>query len=644
MLIDSNHLKKKTRRLIGEPMNPAGLPAVNFVSTGPRTNRSDQSHQRDHAVRFYVEDKAFLDAVSRSIGTALGAGNSAVVISTNEHLSGLMQRLSARGLDIARVAEAGRYIPLRAREVMAKFLSDGLPDADLFEEVVGQVVQRAKSAAEVDDRRVFVFGEMVALLWLEGKPAAAIRLEQLWNQLIRKYSFSLQCAYPLKAFDRVEHGEPFLSICGEHLTVIPAEDFTALTGPEERLRNVSYLQQKAQAFDSVRAEREQTQKLLHTREAELTDLLENSLEGIHQTGPDRRIRWANKALLNLLGYAQEEFVGHDIAEFHVNKQTCDEFWNKVMQGEDLYDFEAEFRCKDETVRHVLIHCNALWDDGRLVHTRSFIRDVTERKEMERALKLAHEELELRVSERTAELMQKNIQIMDQSQTLEMTNLGLRRLSAHLLHVQDEERRRIARELHDSTGQSLALLSMNLSSLEGKAVTSDPELAEGLSENISIVKQVSTELRTLSYLLHPPLLDEMGLGSALRWYIDGFGQRSRIKINLELPKEFERLSRNLETAIFRVVQECLTNIHLHSGSPTATIRLHQSSDKITLEIKDEGKGIAPEKLSKVNSSGLSGLGLRGMRERIKDFQGDMEIISHEKGTQIKVSVPLGAAAS
>ena len=625
-------------------MNPAGLPAVKFGSTGPRTSASNRSHQGDHAVRFYVEDKAFLDAVSRSVGTALGAGNSAVVISTNEHLNGLAQRLSARGLDIARVEEAGRYIPLRAREVMARFLHDGSPDADLFEQVIGKVIQRAKSAAEVDDRRVFVFGEIVALLWLEGKSAAAIRLEQLWNELIRKYSFSLHCAYPLKAFDRVEHGEPFLNICEEHLTVIPAENFTALTGPEEQLRNVSYLQQKAQAFDSVRAEREQTQKLLHTREVELTDLLENALEGIHQTGPDRRIRWANKALLNLLGYAQEEFVGHDITEFHVHKHTCDELWNKVMQGEDLYDFEAEFKCKDETVKHVLIHCNALWEDGRLVHTRSFIRDVTERKEMERALKLAHEELEWRVAERTAELVKKNIQILDQAQTLEMTNLGLRRLSAHLLHVQDEERRRIARELHDSTGQSLALLSMNLSSLEGKAVTSNPELAEGLSENIGIVKQVSTELRTLSYLLHPPLLDEMGLGSALRWYIDGFGQRSRIKINLELPNEFERLSRNLETAIFRVVQECLTNIHLHSGSPTATIRLHQSSDKITLEIKDEGKGIAPEKLSKVNSSGLSGLGLRGMRERIKDFRGDMEIISHEKGTQIKVIVPVGAAAS
>jgi signal transduction histidine kinase len=280
---------------------------------------------------------------------------------------------------------------------------------------------------------------------------------------------------------------------------------------------------------------------------------------------------------------------------------------------------------------------------KLLRTREAeLADLHE--EMERALKLASEEFDSRVGERTAELVEKNIQITDQAQTLEMTNLGLRRLSARLLQVQDEERRRIARELHDSTGQSLALLSMSLSSLEAKAVAANPELAEGVSESIGIVKQVSAELRTLSYLLHPPLLDEIGLGSALRWYIDGFGQRSRIKINLELPGEMERLSRNLETAIFRVVQECLTNIHLHSQSPTATIRLQRLPDKITLEIGDEGKGISPEKLSKVNSSGLSGLGLRGMRERIKDFQGDLEIVSHEKGTQIKVIVPLATAAS
>jgi two-component system NarL family sensor kinase len=150
------------------------------------------------------------------------------------------------------------------------------------------------------------------------------------------------------------------------------------------------------------------------------------------------------------------------------------------------------------------------------------------------------------------------------------------------------------------------------------------------------------LRTLSYLLHPPLLDEMGLESALRWYIDGFGQRSGIKVDLELPPDLGRLSRNLEIAIFRVVQECLANIHRHSESPTATIRLYTSSDKVILEVEDQGKGIAPEKLSQIASSGVSGVGLRGMRERIKDFRGEFEIASHEKGTHIKVAIPLAAA--
>jgi signal transduction histidine kinase len=317
----------------------------------------------------------------------------------------------------------------------------------------------------------------------------------------------------MQSFDREEHGEPFLNICAEHSTVIPAENYTALIREEQRLRNFSRVQQEAQA------------------------------------------------------QAQAQ-----------------------------------------------------------------------------ALKLTHEELEMRVNARTKELKQENLQISEQAEILETATQGLRELSAHLLQVQDEERRRIARDLHDNPAQSLALLSMNLSALEAEATEWYPDLAEGLSENLGIVKRIATELRTFSYLLHPHLLDEVGLESALRWYLDGFGQRSSIKINLELPGNLERLPRNLETAIFRVVQECLTNIHLHSESPTATIRLSQSPGKVSLEIEDEGKGIPPEKLSKIASSGLSGLGLRSMRERIKDFQGDIEITSHGRGTQIKVNVPFVVATS
>jgi signal transduction histidine kinase len=384
---------------------------------------------------------------------------------------------------------------------------EGWPDAARFAEVVGGIIERAKSATEGDDPCVFAFEEMGALLWVEGKPGSALELEQLWNDLGDKHSFFLRCAYPMQAFDREEHDEPFLKICAEHSTVIPAEKYAALIGKRQRLRNITRLQQKA-----------------------------------------------------------------------------------------------------------------------------------------RTLKITHEELEMRVKERTKELKQENLQILEQAEIVEMANQSLRELSAHLLQVQDEERRRIARDLHDNTAQSLALLSMNLSALEAEATEWYPDLAEGLSENLGIVKQISTELRTLSYFLHPPLLDEVGLESALRWYVDGFGQRSNVKINLELHGKLGRLPRNLETTIFRVVQECLTNIHLHSESPTATIRLSQCPGKISVEITDEGKGIAPEKLSKLASSGLPGLGLRSMRERIKDFQGDIEINSQETGTQIKVIVPLAAAAS
>jgi PAS domain S-box-containing protein len=623
-------------------MSTSNPPLPDAPSLAPPADWHDLD-PRAHVVHFYAEDASFLDALSRSLGTALGAGDAAIVIATKAHREGLAQRLKARGLDTAIALKQGRYVPLDAAETLSKFMTDGWPDPTRFADLIGGVITRARAAAEGEHPRVAAFGEMVALLWGEGKPEAALRLEQLWNGLGKTHSFSLRCAYPLKGFSRQEHGEPLLKICAEHHAVIPGEGYTALISEGERLRNITHLQQKAQALETEMAERREVQITLQRRESELADLLENAVEGVQQVGPDQTVRWANRALLKLLGYTAEEYVNHPLAEFHVHQHTFDEFWGKLMRRDDIYNYPAELRCKDGSVKQVVIHSNGLWESGKLVHSRCFIRDVSEQKRMEQALKVAHEELGTRVKERTIELEQKNLQILKQAEILEMTNRGLRELSARLLQVQDDERRRIARDLHDSTGQTLALLSMNLSALETEAGKHSPELAKGLSENAEIVRQISTELRTLSYLLHPPLLDEMGLESALRWYIDGFGQRSGIKVDLELPPDLGRLSRNLEIAVFRVVQECLANIHRHSESPTATIRLYPSSDKVILEVEDQGKGIAPEKLSQIASSGMSGVGLRGMRERIKDFRGEFEIASDEKGTHIKVAIPLAATA-
>src|SRR5579871_3844145 len=235
---------------------------------------------------------------------------------------------------------------------------------------------------------------------------------------------------------------------------------------------------------------------------------------------------------------------------------------------------------------------------------------------------AQGELEARVEERTADL--------------DSVNRNLRELSARLMQLQDDERRRIARELHDSVGQTLAALGMNLA-----LVRSDVErlarTAAALNDSENLVRDMSSEVRTISHLLHPPLLDEAGLSSAIRWYTDGFAQRSKIKVDLHLPEDMERFPSEMETAIFRVVQECLTNIHRHSGSSVAKIHVRQRQDHVIVEIADRGKGIPLEKQEEMASSGTPGVGLRGMRERLRQLGGTLDISSTGSGTVVVVQI-------
>lgn len=600
------------------------MSTVNLSSFGtPPAAPPVHWHEHDgqsHVVQLYSSDEFLVDGVSRFIGTALGSGGSGLIVATPAHEAGIRARLQVNGFDLRTKALQSRCIFLDAADTLSGFMTGNSPDPDKFSILIGSRIEAARQASG-SDARVAVFGEMVALLWAEGRAEAAIQLEQLWNVLAQTHAFSLRCAYPMQGFDHDQDAQSFLKICEEHSAVIPSESYTTLTSDEERLRNIGFLQQRAQALEQEKLGRKHAENSLRLREAELADLLENAPEGVQRVGSDQRISWANAALLELLGYTAEEYTGHSLAEFYVNRGTFAELWRRLMAREDISNFPAELRCKNGSSKHVLIHSNGLWEEGRFVHTRCFIRDVTEQRraeialrESEARLRKAKQELEHIVQQRTA---------------------ALRRLSAHILELQDAERRRIARELHDSLGQYLAVLKLNIEMLR-----QNPAGDELWKESENLMERCISEMRTLSYLLHPPMIDEAGLASAARWYIDGFGERSGTKVSLDAKEEMGRLPAQMELALFRILQEALTNAHRHAKASHVAVRIARAKDEVLLEITDNGCGMPPEVLRRFVESGSgTGVGLTGMCERVRELGGQLDVDSNGAGTSLRVRVPI-----
>ena len=297
----------------------------------------------------------------------------------------------------------------------------------------------------------------------------------------------------------------------------------------------------------------------------------------------------------------------------------------------IHDGEVHIERPDGSRVIVIVNIAPLKDErGEVIGAINCFYDVTERKkaeetlrqsvadrlETEKALRLANEELESTVEKRTA---------------------SLRHLSAKLMRSQDEERRRIARNLHDSLGQHLTSIKLNLESLRGSDV---PNKDEVLSATLESVERGISETRTLSCLLHPPLLDEVGFTSAARWYTDEFAKRSGIKVELELPDEgIERLSELVRIALFRILQESLTNVHRHSASPSVEVRLKVNHQAV-FTVRDFGRGVPAELIPGSQTNGEHfGVGLSGMRERVNDLGGKFEIQSSGNGTLITVSIPI-----
>ena len=297
-----------------------------------------------------------------------------------------------------------------------------------------------------------------------------------------------------------------------------------------------------------------------------------------------------------------------------------------------FEFEHRVRRSDGSIGWTLSRAVPVLDTkGEIVEWFGAASDVTPRRQAEEAYRKLAETLDTEVRVRTRELEERNADVVRHSEQL-------RELSQRLLQLRDEERRHIARELHDSAGQTLTVLGMNLAQLAEDAQKAAPQLSQQVESAQEIVQQLHQEIRTTSYLLHPPLLDETGLTSALSWYTEGLAARSNLELDLKIPERFGRISRDMELVVFRLVQECLTNIHRHSGASRASIEIARQNGHVSVEVADNGRGMSAEKLKEVQFGGY-GVGLPGIRERVRSFHGEMRIESDSSGTRILVQMPV-----
>jgi PAS domain S-box-containing protein len=362
-------------------LRSADRPTLSGGSLAPHVDFSEM-RDKEHFVQFYDNDSYLIDSVIAFVAAALFEGNSSVVIATPEHRGAIQRKLVASGIDIADATGSGRYVELDASEMLSKFMVEGAPDADRFMNTVGSVIARQATSRG----RIHAFGEMVALLWAEGKREAAIQLEELWNQLGKRYRFALFCAYPIGGFGKESDELALSGVCSCHSRVIPAESYARVSSTDERLRAITLLQQKAQSLEAEIAHRREVERALSNRERELSDFFENATEGIHKVGPNGVILWANKADYELLGYTADEYVGRPITDFHADAEVIESILEKLARGETLTNFPARLHCKNGTIKHVLISSNACFEDGRFAYTRCFTRDVTREWQAENALR------------------------------------------------------------------------------------------------------------------------------------------------------------------------------------------------------------------------------------------------------------------
>ncbi len=373
----------------------------------------------------------------------------------------------------------------------------------------------------------------------------------------------------------------------------------------------------------------------------LAAIVDSSDDAIISKNLDGVITSWNQGAECIFGFTAQEAIGKSIALIIPPERREEErkILERLKNGERIDHFETVRLRKDGKRLDISLTISPVMDrGGRIIGASKVARDITEKKLYERTLRNNEERLrvlasnlENEVEKRTQELHLRNVEAIEHTSRVQ-------ELSDRLLQAQDEERRHIARELHDSAGQTLTVMGIHVSRLIDLARQSAPEIVKDADDVHNLLQRLSQEIRTASYLLHPPLLDECGLALALDWYTQGLKERSGLEISLKICQEVGRLPSAVELSIFRIVQECLTNIHRHSGSKCAEIDITNADGNIIVQVKDRGKGISPKKLKEIQSSGKS-VGIGGMRERMRLIHGSLNIESNGTGMTVQAKIPI-----
>jgi PAS domain S-box-containing protein len=345
------------------------------------------SMRHEHSVQFYETEAFLAELVADFLAPGAEAGDPTVVIATPEHQQAFSEALRSKGLD-----GAGGVTFLDAREMLSRFMVGDLPDAERFQSSVGSLIAQSCGSG----RKVRAYGEMVDLLWRDGNPDAALRLEELWNDLAAVETFSLLCAYPMGNFYKESDARFLEDVCRRHTHSAPAESYSRLATEAARATEIALLQQRTAVLQAELEHRKElelalreslsarraAEEELRRSERELKDFVENATVGLHWVDASGTILWANAAELDLLGYERDEYVGRPIADFHADAAVIADILRRLAANQEIRDYEARLVAKDGSIKRVAINSNVLFKDGKFVHTRCFTRDITEQKRLE----------------------------------------------------------------------------------------------------------------------------------------------------------------------------------------------------------------------------------------------------------------------